>query len=248
MSTWEYHSMLISHRKKFIYTKTGRSASTSVEGYFQPYCYLDGQCPEITNGTAQYIGEVGIVGFRGRIDPGDNIKWWGHMPAEKIYSYIGPEIWNSYFKFCTVRNPFDRVLSHFYLDLMHNESEMSPEKFEVYCTARGTNEIEIFRNWLLENSSTDRHNYVIQNQVCMDFFVRLENLHEDLSFVCEKIGVKYEPQKLPTLKQGQTKRKYDIADFYDRSSIEVIEQRYGWELEQFGYTLPQKQLMTKIEI
>jgi len=241
MSTWEYCFMLISHRKRFIYTKTGRSASTSVEVYFQPYCYLDGQCPEITHGTPQYEGDDGIVGFRGKVNPGDNIKWWGHMPAEKIYSYIGPEIWNSYFKFCTIRNPFDKVLSHFHLDIRSREKEMSPEKFKIYCAARGTNEIEIFRNWLLENSGTSRHNYVIQGQVCMNFFVRCEKLHEDLSFVCEKIGVKYEPQKLPKLKHGLRKQKYNNADFYDRNSIEVIEQRYAWELEQFGYTLPQKQ-------
>ena len=29
-------------------------------------------------------------------------------------------------------------------------------------------------------------------------------------------------------------------------SIEIIEQRYAWELEQFGYTLPQKKIMTNI--
>lgn len=238
MLIWSYCSMLISHRKEFIYTKTGRSASTSVEVYFQPYCYLDGQCPEITPPTAQYEGNVGIVGFRGRVNPGDNVKWWGHMPAEKIYSLIGPEIWSRYFKFCTVRNPFDKVISHFYRELFYKKRDMSPEKFKVYCTARGTNEIEIFRNWLLENPATHRHNYVIRGQVCMDFFVRCEKLHEDLRFVCEKIGAEFEPQKLPKLQQGKRKKEYDFADYFDRSSIEIIEQRYAWELEQFGYKLP----------
>lgn len=242
--------MLISHRKRFIYTRTGQSASTSVEYYFQPYCYLDGQCSEIASGTAQdeYVGEVGIVGHRGRMNPGDKFKWHGHMAAQKIYSYIGPEIWDSYFKFCTIRNPFDKMVNYFYYQIKYKKTVMSPEKFKVYCAARGTNDIEIFRNWLLENPGTNRHNYVIQGHACMDFFVRCENLDEDLNFVCEKIGIKYEPQKLPKLKQGQTKRKNDISDFYDRNSIEVIEQRYAWELEHFGYTLPQKQLMTKIEI
>lgn len=242
--TWEYCSMLISHRKKFIYTSTGRSASTSVEAYFQPYCYPDGQCPKITNGFAQYVGEVGIVGFRGTIHPGDNVKWGFHMQAKKVYSYIGPEIWNSYFKFCTIRNPFDKMISHFYHQLLNKTIELSPEKFIIYCAARGKDDIEIFRNWLLENPATNRETYVIQGQICMDFFVRYENLLEDINFVCEKIGIKYEPQNLPIFNMHGTARKeeYDIADYYDRRSVEVIEQRYAWELEQFGYTLPQKQM------
>lgn len=238
--------MLISHRKKFIYTKTGRSASFSVEVYFQPCCYLEGQCPEITQATAQYEGNVGIVGFRGKRTRGDNVKWWGHMPAERIYSLIGPEIWNSYFKFTTIRNPFDHMISHFYLHMGHVRSTMSPEKFEVYCAARGTNDIEKFRNWLLETNTTNRNTYIIRDHVCVDFFIRCENLHEDISLVCDKIGIKFEPQKLSRSRQGSRKKEYDIADFYDRISIEVIEQRYGWEVEHFGYTVPQKKIMTKV--
>ena len=240
--------MLISHRKEFIYTRTGTSASTSVEFYFQPYCYLDGQCPEITRPFVEYEGNVGIVGARGRGSASIN-KWHGHLSAQSIYSYIGPEIWNRYFKFCTIRNPFDKMISQFYHQTNCKKVLMSTERFRVYCAARGTNDIERFRNYLLEITETNRGTYTIQDQPCVDFFIRYENLHEGVRAVCEKIGIKYEPQNLQQVVTPNTKRQeYDITDFYDRRSIEIIEQLYGWELEHFGYTLPQKQLMTKIEI
>ncbi|KPA10844.1 hypothetical protein MHK_008953, partial [Candidatus Magnetomorum sp. HK-1] len=35
--------MLVSHRHKFIYTKTFKTAGTSVESYFEPFCMNDGE-------------------------------------------------------------------------------------------------------------------------------------------------------------------------------------------------------------
>lgn len=35
--------MLISHRKRFIFTKTAKTAGTSVESYFEQYCMPEGE-------------------------------------------------------------------------------------------------------------------------------------------------------------------------------------------------------------
>jgi len=35
------------------------------------------------------------------------------MPAFEIKNRVPAEVWNSYFKFCVERNPWDKVLSHF---------------------------------------------------------------------------------------------------------------------------------------
>lgn len=74
--------MLVSHRHRFIYTKTVKTAGSSIESYFEPFCMPEGEwaLAEHHNG---YETSAGIVGFRGFGRP-DVHKWWAHMPAHKI--------------------------------------------------------------------------------------------------------------------------------------------------------------------
>ena len=95
--------MLISHRKNFIYTKTNKTGGTSVEAFFESYCMPEGQFTP-SHGREETISEAGIIGFRGKGD-GNSFEWRHHMPARQIREKIGADIWNSYFKFCVVRNP-----------------------------------------------------------------------------------------------------------------------------------------------
>jgi hypothetical protein len=37
--------MLVSHQRKFIYTKTVKTAGSSVESYFEPYCISPEEYP-----------------------------------------------------------------------------------------------------------------------------------------------------------------------------------------------------------
>jgi len=51
--------MLVSHRKKFIYTKTAKTAGTSVESYFEPFCLPEGDWKlEHTRDDAQFQRRV----------------------------------------------------------------------------------------------------------------------------------------------------------------------------------------------
>lgn len=59
--------MLLSHSKRFIYLKTGKTAGTSVEIFFQPYCLPEEHiCHHTpTHTMEETISEAGIVGYRG---------------------------------------------------------------------------------------------------------------------------------------------------------------------------------------
>ena len=49
-----------------------------------------------------------------------------HMTAKDLKEKIDPNIFNNYFKFVTVRNPFDQIISAYY---WHNESKKDEKKF-----------------------------------------------------------------------------------------------------------------------
>ena len=91
-------STLVSHRHKFIYTKTAKTGGTSVESYFERFC-MPGNEWTLSQAREEHVSEFGIVGFRGAKRPA-NCTWWNHMPASLIREAVGEEVWETYYKFC----------------------------------------------------------------------------------------------------------------------------------------------------
>jgi hypothetical protein len=54
--------MLVSHQRKFIYTKTVKTAGSSVESYFEPYCISPEEYPLHRPGEL-HESEQGIIGY-----------------------------------------------------------------------------------------------------------------------------------------------------------------------------------------
>ena len=104
--------MLISHKKKFIFTKTVKTAGTSIESYFEPYCMPEGEWTE-SHARNEYVSDTGIIGYRGENRKGST--WYNHMPAVVIRDLLGSEKWDEYFKFTVMRNPFDKLISGFHM-------------------------------------------------------------------------------------------------------------------------------------
>ena len=106
--------MLVSHRHRFIYTKTVKTAGTSVEIYFEDACLPPDSDIVRGHAIAETVTDAGIIGYRG-VDPGES-RYYNHMPASDVRALVGPEVWDSYFKFCVIRNPFDKIVSLWWAD------------------------------------------------------------------------------------------------------------------------------------
>lgn len=234
------HRVLVSHRKKFIYLKTVKTASTSVESFFEPYCMPEGtwEFEKFRNETVTVDGIVGYRGVKQRKWFGlRRRKWFDHMPAIHVRSQLPPEQWDEYFKFCVIRNPFDRVISAFhFFQWMENRGlyEMPVPQLD--------NEIDRFRLWVKVGIGPntpvfDRGCYVIDNQICLDFFIRFENLEEDLTAVCRRLEIEPDLATLKTM-VGGVRPKVPIADYYDAESQSFVEKTYQFELSQFDYRFP----------
>ena len=119
--------MLVSHQYKFIYTKTMKTAGTSVEVYFEKYCCNPAKY-KMCHSRPEEETNFGIIGARGKTISAES-KWWNHMPAQQIKNQLGNDVWNNYFKFCVIRNPFDRLVSEFYFRIFQYQNN---EKFKLY--------------------------------------------------------------------------------------------------------------------
>ncbi len=119
--------VLVSFHKQFIYTKTIKTAGTSVEVFFEPYCLApDGY--ERVHFRAETITDYGIVGFRGGNMPAGTL-WYNHMPAARIREYLGADVWNECFKFCAIRNPFDKLVSMYSFQMSRQKPNSLSSEF-----------------------------------------------------------------------------------------------------------------------
>ena len=173
--------MIISHRKRFIFIKTVKTAGTSVESYFEKYCMPEGEWKK-SHSRKEHVTEDGIIGFRGT--NADQCNWYNHMPAQRVYTQIGKEIWDQYFKFTIVRNPFDKLISGFFMFERKKQNYSTIRKIKAFADrifhtgnpidrVTGKTDVERFRSWIRNGGRIiDRDKYLIDGIECMDYIIR----------------------------------------------------------------------------
>jgi hypothetical protein len=196
----------------------------------------------------EYVGKEGIIGYRG----GNRGKqtWYHHMPAAKIRRRLGPYLWGSYFKFTVVRNPFDKLISGFYMQEKRINNYTAADKLRAIARKlsgkahsrdyiAGATPVERFRSWVRNGGAMlDRNKYLIDGEICIDYFIRYENLENGIRHVCDKLEVAFEPQNIPRLKSGIRNKQLSVDEFYDPETIDIVKKLYAFELDYFGYAAP----------
>lgn len=148
--------MIISHKHKFIFLKTHKTGGTSLQIALSSHCGAEDVISKIheddieilkkARGTDQQNAEVPLGRYNGSdwfqyLLRGRKQYFSEHLDAGNIRRWIGLDIWNSYYKFCFERNPFDKVLSYYYwrtrnencsLDDFLSEELRSLSDFNIY--------------------------------------------------------------------------------------------------------------------
>lgn len=202
--------VLISHEKKFIYIKNFKVAGTSVEAFFEKYC-LD---PKIeyqqTHQRDSIISKYGIIGNR---ENGKRTKFYNHISAKDIKDFVGEQIFNNYLKFCVVRNPYDKMVSYYHF----SKTKMS---FENFCK---------------KYNCSNYKRYFINDKSCIDYYIRFENLEEDVKNLCKKLNINYDKNNLPSFKSNFRKKNDDYRKYYNNDLKKIVYERHKKEFEMFGY-------------
>ncbi|MFT6050877.1 MAG: hypothetical protein ACI9B9_000516 [Halioglobus sp.] len=224
--------MLVSHNHKFIYTKTNKTAGTSVESFFEPHCMPNADW-QPSFARAETISAEGIVGFRGKHRPED-CCFWNHMPASVIKERLGDDIWYRYFKFCVVRNPFDKAISQFYFHRrLHQGKQQVVERIDL------DEERQAFEHWLTKDYTVhDRDKYLINGEFCLDDVIRFENLERDVVRVCDVLSIDCVEAKLSSFMVGIRPAQATTETLYSAASRQIVEEKCSFELECFDYSFP----------
>jgi hypothetical protein len=180
-----------------------------------------------------YVGSTGIIGYRGSEAKGQ--LWYNHLSAREIKNQIGAAIWDAYFKFCVIRNPFDRMVSAFHFAAANLQKEQpAGGQLDVRDLAHR------FREWLPAHGKKflDRNKYTIDGKLCVDYVIRYEQMDKGVQHVCSVLGVPFEPERIPRLKAGTRPQGVELIEYYDAKTIDLVCGQYQFEIENFGYAPP----------
>jgi hypothetical protein len=230
--------MIISHKYKFIFIKTVKTAGTSSEIALSKHL---GDEDIITPISPEDEAIRQRLGYRGpqncwipiHSSPRDlarfvlkrkrKLKYYNHVDAASIKKYIGEPIWNNYYKFCFSRNPWDRAISLYY---WCHRSEPRPA-FSEFIQSNGFRNI-VRRGWDL---------FTIDGKVVVDRVCAFESLVTELEQVRQTVGLP-EPLELPNAKskyrRGQKLRPTELS----RQDIEQIGAITRSEIALMGYQAP----------
>ena len=76
----------------------------------------------------------------------------------------------------------------------------------------------------------------IEGESVCDYFIRYENLEEDLIKLCEILNLpEYDINDLPHLKGGVRPSNTSYRDYYDEETKQKVYETHKEEFEMFGY-------------
>jgi hypothetical protein len=224
--------MLVSHVCRFIYLKTIKTAGTSVELYFEPFCVDPKTWQGELHGRGELVSDYGIVGARGseaRFETG-GVTWYNHMPASEATAKLPPEIWNSYYRFCVVRDPWDKVVSQFWYHLSPSDrTALSRCEFSAVRLA--------LSNWLQTGRlPIDWQIYTLNGKLAVADTIRYENLLPDMERLCRRLEIPWQQRRLGRYKSGYRPRCESARDYFDDAAAMQIRAAFEWEFANLGYS------------
>jgi hypothetical protein len=226
--------MIISHKRKFIFLKTNKTAGTSIEIALSEFCGEKDIITPIFPKDEQVRKSLGFRGSQNYKIPfpqyllsdwisffikGKRKQLYDHICASKVKGLIGEEVWNRYYKFCFERNPWDRVISLYYFQTREPRPSIS-EFIES-----GKVSILKQRGFLL---------YTIDGELAVDKVYLYENLYNEIEKISKRFGFPHRPN-LPNAKGNYRIDKRHYREILSHEERLKITKMFAQEINLFGY-------------
>lgn len=228
--------MIISHKHKFIFIKTRKTAGTSIEIALSKYCGSNDVITPLIEVDENYRNELG---YRGKQNYLYDLKsyskndillaflkkkklgFYNHIGAVEIKKRVPTSIWNDYYKFCFERNPYDKFLSWYYW-------------------SGGDKKYKSLKNFIDSGDAfklQDFNLYTINSMAVVDEIFKFEDLNTSLEKIGRKLGIN-EPLILPSkkTKSNVRKDKRHYSKILTDYEIDWISKVYAREINFFDYS------------
>jgi chondroitin 4-sulfotransferase 11 len=155
-----------------------------------------------------------------------------HQTAREIIAKIGRDKWNTAYKFTLVRNPWDKVVSHYQYRRKRNKTEVATRNVS-------------FSEWVKKTYGPDKDPFFYNNpkafqpqvewlkddqgRIAIDFIGKFESINDDFDQIKSIIGIEAE---LPHLNAS---KRAGYQSYYDDETRQIVAQWFHEDIEAFGY-------------
>lgn len=195
--------MIVSHRARAIFVHVQKTAGSSIEAVLRAHDPAAGS--HLVDGSR-------------------------HVDAVRLREHLGRAIWDRYFKFAFVRNPWDRLVSWYQMCVDVPE----PNAFQRYVR-EGFPTFESF----VTGATTGPGAKTTRNQLdyladeagrlIVDFVGRHENVEADFAAVAARLGLDRELPRINVSRHGA------YRTYYSEATRAIVEERFARDIAAFGY-------------
>ena len=200
---------MISLQKNFLYVHIPKTAGNAVQNILRHYSEDKIVCVTPL--------QDGVERFEVR---NDQFKIEKHSTLEEYRRELGEAQLARLFKFCCVRNPWERAVSFYF------SPHRGPVTWDREAFIKLTEKMPPASAYVTLKNSTPKKS-PFEN---VDFVIRFERLNDDFRQVCERIGIP--AQELPV--RNKSSRDH-FSQYYDEELIELVRRRCSDEIDYFGY-------------
>jgi hypothetical protein len=202
-------AMIISDTRRFVFVHIFKAGGTSMRAVLEPYA------------------TVPVYGLAGRPELGTHAQsnLHKHATALQIKSCADPRLWEQYFKFAFVRNPWDWQVSLYHYMLT---DPFNPHYEEV----RRWGSFDAYIRWRCAVAPAPQSAFVCDEtgQLLVDYVGRFERIHEDFRVIAERIGLG--SIELPHLKKVEHP---PYQELYSPETRALVARAFERDIGMFGY-------------
>lgn len=214
---------MISIQKKFLFIHVPKTGGNSIQNILRNYSEDD----IVTRAKHQ----DGIERFEVRNSKYNITK---HSTLSHYKSVLDSKTYYSLFKFATIRNPWDMMISH-YFSPHRAVTEWDRGNFVALVDSAPTLRHFICERFFGERvlgkigvKSNIKHRKLGED---IDFLIRFERLNEDFQLVCEKLGI-----SCPHLPKRNSSTRSHYSTYYDEELKEIVRNKFSEEISIGNYT------------
>lgn len=212
---------MISNKHKCIFIHIPKCGGTSIEKLIWPREKDKTEANLWMGFTSQYANKYQTGGLQ-------------HLMARHVRQEVGGDVFDRYYKFALVRNPYDKTVSQY--EYMKKRADLR-EFLGMHDKAEFKTYLDLIAKKL--HVQWDSQHKFIQNDAgesMVDFVGKFENFDTDVTTILDalkmgknRFGVR---KKIPHTNKS-SRRHY--RDYYDEESKAMLEALYQKDIELFGY-------------
>jgi hypothetical protein len=156
-----------------------------------------------------------------------------HLPVTEIIRRVGDDNFKQAFSFSFVRNPWDKVYSHYKYNIKTNQHLMKSNSisFNVWVKKCFGEEKDYFY-YHRQIQFTDQLTWLknVKGEIAVDFIGKFETIDKDFNFIEKELQLK---NGLPHLNKTLS---VDYREQYNQESCDLIAKVFKADIDYFNYS------------